>query len=60
MSDNKQKIGNPDRQRVNMSEKYEVENWTRKFGVSREELQKAVDKVGNESKDLEEFFKSKR
>ena len=30
-----------------MSEDYEVKYWTHALGVSREELQKAVDKVGN-------------
>ena len=30
-----------------MSEDYEVQYWTKHLGVSREELQRAVDKVGN-------------
>jgi 3-oxoacyl-[acyl-carrier-protein] synthase III len=30
-----------------MSEDYEVKYWTRELGVSREQLQSAVDKVGN-------------
>ena len=30
-----------------MSEEYEVQYWTKHFGISREELQRAVDKVGN-------------
>ncbi len=32
-----------------MSEDYEVAYWTNKFGVSREELQEAVNAVGNGS-----------
>jgi hypothetical protein len=37
----------PDRSKINMHEGYEVKHWTREFGVSREQLQQAVDKVGN-------------
>jgi hypothetical protein len=36
-----------DRSKIHMHEAYEVKCWTREFGVTREELQKAVDKVGN-------------
>ena len=37
----------PDRSKINMHEDYEVKYWTHALGVSREDLQKAVDKVGN-------------
>jgi hypothetical protein len=47
MSDDKTKRGQPDRSKINMSEDYEVQYWTRHLGVSREELQRAVDKVGD-------------
>ena len=30
-----------------MSEDYEVHYWTKDLNISKEELQKAVDKVGN-------------
>jgi hypothetical protein len=30
-----------------MHEDYEVGNWIKELGVSKEKLQKAVDKVGN-------------
>lgn len=30
-----------------MHESYEVKYWTHELGISKEELQKAVDKVGN-------------
>jgi len=47
MADNKLNRGQPDRSKINMSEDYEVQYWTKHLGVSREELQRAVDKVGN-------------
>ena len=37
----------PDRSKINMHEAYEVKYWTHALGVTREDLQKAVDKVGN-------------
>ncbi|CUU16758.1 hypothetical protein ABIB94_008452 [Bradyrhizobium sp. JR7.2] len=41
------KRGQPDRSKINMHEAFEVKYWTHALGVSKEELQKAVDKVGN-------------
>ena len=45
--DNLTKKEQPDRSKINMHEPYEVKYWTHALGVSPEELQKAVDKVGN-------------
>ena len=47
MADDKTKRGQPDRSKINMSEDYEVRYWTKHLGVSREELRRAIDKVGN-------------
>jgi hypothetical protein len=47
MSDEVLKRGQPDRSRINMHEDYEIKYWTRHLGVTREELQRLVDKVGN-------------
>lgn len=47
MSDDLRNCGQPDRSKINMSEDFEVQYWTKHLGVSREELQRAVDKVGN-------------
>lgn len=45
--DNLTKREQPDRSKINMQEAFEVKYWTHALGVSKEELQKAVDKVGN-------------
>jgi hypothetical protein len=37
----------PDRSKINMNQPHEVKYWARTLGVSKEELQKAVYKVGN-------------
>ena len=46
MADDRTLRGQQDRQRINMSEDYEVAYWTKKWGVSREQLAEAVRKVG--------------
>ncbi|WP_314962826.1 DUF3606 domain-containing protein [Bradyrhizobium cosmicum] len=45
--DNLTKRVQPDRSKINMREAVEVKYWAHALGVSKEELQKAVDKVGN-------------
>lgn len=53
MSDGKSKTGGQDRKRINLSEDYEVRDWTKKFGVSEARLRDAVAKVGNFADDVE-------
>jgi hypothetical protein len=45
--DNLTKRDQRDRSKINMHEDFEVKYWTRELGVTRAQLQKAVDKVGN-------------
>lgn len=45
--DNLQNRGQPDRSKINMHEAHEVQYWTKHLNISKEELQRAVDKVGN-------------
>jgi hypothetical protein len=45
--DDLNKKGAGDRSKINMHEDYEVKYWTKQLGVSGDELEKAVDKVGN-------------
>jgi hypothetical protein len=47
MTDDLRKKTTPDRSKISMSEEHEVRYWTKHLGVTREELQEAVDKVGN-------------
>ncbi|WP_083219426.1 DUF3606 domain-containing protein [Bradyrhizobium icense] len=37
----------PDRSKIKMNLKQEVRYWTKHLNISKEDLQKAVDKVGN-------------
>jgi len=45
--------GQPDRSKINMSEDFEVRYWCKHLGVTREELQRVVDKVGSSAKAVE-------
>jgi len=37
----------PDRSKINMHQPHEVKYWTHALNVSKEELRKTIDKVGN-------------
>ena len=57
MADDKTKVGGQDRTRINMNQDYEVEDWTKSLGVSRDELRKAVDAVGDRADDVRKYLK---
>lgn len=57
MSDNKKNTGNQDRDRISLSENYEVQDWCKKFNVTPKELRQAVETVGNRAKDVEAFLR---
>ena len=59
MADNKKNIGKPDRDRINLNEDYELQSWSKKFGVSSEKLKNAVKQVGSMASDVEAFLKKK-
>jgi hypothetical protein len=58
MADDKNKVGGQDRARVNMSEDYEVQDWTRSLGVTREQLQEAVDAVGDQAEAVRNYLRN--
>lgn len=57
MADNKDDRGPQDRSRVNTSEMYELQYWSKKFGVTPGEVKAAVDKVGPMVNDVEAELK---
>lgn len=57
MADNLNNRGAQDRARIAMSETHEVRYWTESLGVTKEELQRAVDAVGNSAAKVREFLK---
>ncbi|HUQ27812.1 MAG TPA: DUF3606 domain-containing protein [Usitatibacter sp.] len=59
MSDDKSKRGAPDRDRIDINDPDEVRNWTQSLGVSKEELQKAVEAAGTTASKVREYLKSR-
>ena len=57
MADDKTLRSPQDSSRIALGEDYEVEYWTKKFGVTRDELEKAVKAVGNDAEAVEEYLK---
>jgi len=57
MADDKSKTGPADASRINVHEDYEITYWTKKFGVTADQLKAAVQKVGVMAKDVEKALK---
>jgi hypothetical protein len=57
MADDKSKVGQQDRQRINTGEDYEVQDWARQLGVSAEQLRAAVKAVGPMAADVRKYLK---
>lgn len=47
MADDLGSSANPDRDRINVNEDWEVRDWAQKFRVSEDELRQAVKQVGD-------------
>lgn len=47
MADDKSERAPEDSSRIALSEDYELQYWTNRFGVSKERLEEAVEAVGN-------------
>ncbi|TGX49178.1 DUF3606 domain-containing protein [Sphingomonas gei] len=57
MADDKTLRSPQDSSRIALGEDYEVEYWTNKFGVSRDELADAVKAVGNGADAVGDYLK---
>lgn len=57
MADDKSSAGGQDRTRISLSEDYEVRDWSKKFGVTPEQLKAAVEAVGNQAAAVEAHLK---
>jgi hypothetical protein len=59
MADDKTKRGKPDRIRINVHEKWELDYWKDALDVSGQQLAAAVRKVGPMAKDVKKYLKNK-
>jgi hypothetical protein len=58
MPDDRTQRGGQDRKRINVNQDHELRNWAHKFGVSTEELKKAVQSAGDNADAVERHLKS--
>jgi hypothetical protein len=49
-----------DRNRISLSDDYEVRDWTKSLGVTKEELTAAVKAVGNSTDKVREYLKKQK
>ena len=56
MADDKSNAGGQDRARINVNEDYELRDWSKKFGITPDELKAAVKKVGPMVDDVRKEF----
>jgi hypothetical protein len=57
MADDRSKRHGQDRDRINISEDYELRDWAQKFGVSTDEIRQAVGAVGDRASEVERYLK---
>lgn len=60
MADDKTRNGGQDRSRISLGEDYEVRDWSKKFGVTADELKAAVKAVGNEASAVEKHLAGRK
>lgn len=56
MSDNLENRNGQDRRRINIHEDYELRDWSKKLGVSKDELKEAVKAVGSDAKKVQDHL----
>ncbi len=54
--DNTKKTGTPDSKTINLNEDYEVAYWTKALGISKDELQSAIAKVGKSAEAVRQYL----
>ena len=59
MIDDLKDKGPRDRSTISLTENWEVSWWTQSFGVSKEQLEEAIRKVGNSVDKVREYFMKK-
>ena len=60
MADDKKNTSHQDRSRINVNEDYELSYWSKKFGVSAEQLKAAVKAVGVTAKAVEAHLRTQK
>lgn len=56
MSDDLDKKGKEDAIRINVNEDWELNDWSKKLGVTKDQLKKAVETVGDSVDAVKKYF----
>jgi hypothetical protein len=59
MSDDKNKSGGQDRQRINVHQDYELRDWARSLNTTPERIKEAVQAVGDRAEKVREYLSEK-
>ena len=59
MADDRKERRRPERQRINLAQRYEARYWSEKFGVSEEELTRTVERIGPLAEEVERYLRKK-
>jgi hypothetical protein len=59
MSDDKNKTGGQDRERINVHQDYELRDWAKSLNTTPERLKEAVQAVGDRAGKVREFLRNK-
>jgi len=57
--DDKTKTGKTDDSRINVNESYELQYWSEKLNVNKDQLKEAVNAVGTTVEAVKKYLKSK-
>jgi hypothetical protein len=57
MADNPENRGGQDRERINVHQEHELRDWSKKFGVLKEQLKEAVHAVGDRADKVRQYLK---
>ena len=60
MADSKTTRNGPDRDRINIHQKYELRDWAKKFNATPEQIKEAVQAVGDRADKVEMHLKGSR
>lgn len=58
MADDKRSAHGQDRDRINVNQDYELQDWSKSLGVTPERLKEAVQAVGDRADKVREYLKS--
>jgi hypothetical protein len=56
----KHQVNIPERKNIDIREDHELQHWSHRFGISKEELRKTIEEVGTVSKALEAYLRKNK